>query len=137
MYVETWSHLSTVLNNIKPLLSPSDKQTCNQVISWGIQQGNNYFDINVEERSVVWVWLGGLQSQFTGQSKIDVINAGSFLLTLNTNKPAEYWHTIDGCSAHGYYFYDGFSYRDKAATSGCWGSGSEFAGGAGGPDSRR
>jgi len=105
MLVETWSHFGTVLSAIKIVLSPTDKKTCNQVISWGIQQGNNYFGINVENKNTVWVWLGGLQPQFTGQSKIDVINAGAFLLTLNITKPADYWKTSDGCRAHGYYFY--------------------------------
>jgi len=105
MYVETWSHFGSVLNNIKLALSPTDKRTCNQVIFWGIEQGNNYFGINEQEKSEVNSWIGSIRSQFSGISNEDLARCMGFTARLNDVLPAVYFHTTEGCSAHGYYFY--------------------------------
>jgi len=105
MYVETWSHFGTVLTNIRPALSPADKRTCNQVIAWGIKQGNNYFGINEQEKSEVNIWIGSIRNQFSGTSNEDLARCMGFTARLNDVLPAVYFHTLEGCRAHGHYFY--------------------------------
>ena len=105
MYVETWSHLGIVLTNIRPILSPGDKRMCNIVISWAIKQGNNYFGISEQEKLDANSWIGSIRSQFSGDSNEDLARCMGFLARLNDILPAVYFHTSEGCFAHGYYFY--------------------------------
>lgn len=105
MYVETWSHFGTVLYNIKPMLSPNNKKTCNQVIAWGFEQGNNYIGIDNAEIKFVRVWLKGITDLFSGQSKADLDACWWFLATLNISGNAADFQTSDGCIARGFYWY--------------------------------
>jgi len=106
MLVETWSHFGTVLNNIKIALSPVDKKTCNQVIAWGVVQGNNYFGINEQEKLEVQGWIESIRNQFSGISNEDLARCWGFVNTLNHVVSTTFYQTSEGCFAHGYYFYD-------------------------------
>ncbi|GAH48857.1 unnamed protein product, partial [marine sediment metagenome] len=112
MYVETWSHFDTVLNNIKMALSPADERVCNIVIKWGRAQGDNYNGISESAKDDVKLWLASIMNQFSGESRADVGRCQGFVGTLNNLIPAQYYYTLEGCNVHGYYFYDGVCHAE-------------------------
>jgi len=92
--------MGTVLVNIRPMLSPVDKLTCNKVIKWGYDQGESYNLIDQVTIENIKDLIVGFGLQFTGQPRIDLINVINFLNTLNKYCPPEWYQTVEGCIAH-------------------------------------
>jgi len=107
MLIETWAHFTTLLNNLKPALSPYDKTICDMAISWAHDQGNKYLGIDTKDKADATEWLRRIKPQFAGQSYADIDNAQRFLSSLNMSFPPAHWKSSEGCFAHGYYFYGG------------------------------
>lgn len=105
MYVETWIHFGQMLQNIKPALTAYDKDTCNFVLTWSKSQGNKYTGITEKEKSEVSEWLRSIRPQFTGKSFEDIVACQLFIMDLNKTFMADHFKTINGCTDHGYYWY--------------------------------
>lgn len=107
MHVELWGHFKMVLTSVWPLLTDTDKQTCNIVVKWADNQGNHYAGIDQTPIDQTKDWLKGIRDQKTGQIRTDLTNAITFLTRLNKKPLAGYYNTEAACSRFGFYFYDG------------------------------
>jgi len=100
MLVECWSHAGQVMTNIRPLVTENWKASINLFIKWGMDKGNSYILIPVDQIDAWKNVLVLIGQTLSGQPKTDIITVINFLNTLNKFNPPERYSTKEGCIAH-------------------------------------
>jgi len=115
MYVERWIDFINVMYAVTPSLSGSDRENVGTVISWAYSQRPNYTGISQASINYTATWIRTIRDRSTGEMRNDLSRALSFLVLLNTVRPANTFFTEVGCLYFNHYWYSNTCHADPEA----------------------
>lgn len=112
MYVERWDDLYLVFWGAYSSMGKTDQVVCIAFIKWIEEQGSRYAGIDPDVIGWYIEWIKPIRDRSAGLRWTDLTNSISFMRYLNYGRPADEFHTQEGCKVFNHYWYDNACHKD-------------------------